>query len=254
MLRSLNEILGYVLMGKDGQMGKIHDFFFSDDDWTIRYLVMDTGPWIFGRKVLISPHVLQQPDWASESIPVNLTREEVKSGPDVDVAKPVSRKYEEELLAHYNWPVYWGVTPTQSGHPFFAPPYLFAKDDNTNDETARQSHLRSAAEMVDYQIFATDGKIGSVSDFILDDENWQIRYMLVDTADSQLDAEKKVLVALEWISKINVGSGEVHIDLTQDAIKFSPAFDPTLPVNRQYEEVLYDYYGRPKYWQVVEKA
>jgi sporulation protein YlmC with PRC-barrel domain len=254
MLRSLNEILGYKLTGRDGQLGKVHDFFFSDDDWTIRYLVMDTGPWIFGRKVLISPHVLQQPVWESESIPVNLTRDEVESSPDIDVAKPVSRKYEEELLTHYNWPVYWGATPTQSGHPIFVSPYLFTNKNDNNDDVAMQSHLRSATELMDYQIFATDGKVGSMTDFILDDENWQIRYMIVNTAGSELDADKKVLVALEWISRINVGSREIQIDLTRDAIKFSPAFDPTLPVNRQYEEVLYDYHGKPKYWQVVEKV
>lgn len=251
MLRSLQELLGYELMAQDGQIGKVHDFFFSDDSWTIRYLVVDTGPWIFGRKVLISPHALRQPVWASETFPVDLTREEVKASPDVDVAKPVSREYEEELLAHYNWPSYWSISPTHAGQPFFTPPYMFTQTDDPEDENERQSHLRSAKELVDYRVFAADGEVGSMTDFILDDEHWQIRYMIVD-ASEKLDADKKVLVALEWIKNIKVESKEMLIDLTKDAIKYSPAFDPTLPVNRQYEEVLYDYHGRPKYWQVAK--
>jgi len=251
MLRSLKELLGYELMANDGNMGTVHDFFFSDEDWTVRYLVVDTGPWIFERKVLISPHALQQPVWASETFPVNLTRDEVKNSPDVDVAKPVSREYEEDLLAHYNWPSYWSISPTHAGQPFFTPPYLFAQEDDSDDDQSQRSHLRSATELVNYKVYTADGEGGSVTDFILDDENWQIRYMIVDSS-SKLDAEKRVLVALEWVSKIKVESKEIRIDLTQDAIKYSPALDPTLPVNRQYEEVLYDYHGRPKYWQVAK--
>lgn len=251
MLRSLNELLGYELMARDDHMGKVHDFFFSDEDWTIRYLVVDTGPWIFGRKVLISPHALLQPVWASRSFPVNLTREEVKASPEVDFAKPVSREYEEELLAHYKWPSYWSITPSHVGQPFFTPPYLFATEDDSDDDQPRKSHLRSATELMGYQVFASDGEAGSVVDFILDDESWQIRYMIIDV-NNKLEADKKVLVALEWIKNIRVESKEMRIDLTQDAIKFSPTFDPTLAVNRQYEEVLYDYHGRPKYWQVAK--
>ncbi|MDX1378951.1 MAG: PRC-barrel domain-containing protein [Anaerolineales bacterium] len=251
MLRSLKELLGYNLVATDGDIGKVHNFFFSDEDWKIRYLVVDTGPWIFGRKVLISPYALQQPVWTSETFPVNLTREGVKASPDIDLAKPVSREYEEELLKHYNWPAYWSITSSQAGQPFFTPPYLFvAQEDNTKEKL--QSHLRSATELIDYQVFATDGEVGNVTDFILEDEDWQIRYMIVDT-NGNLETGKKVMVALEWISRIEVGSQEIQIDLTQDAIKHSPSFDSTLPVNRQYEEVLYDYHGRPKYWQAVEK-
>jgi hypothetical protein len=239
-------------MAKDGQMGKVHDFFFSDIDWMIRYLVVDTGPWIFGRRVLISPQALLQPVWTSETFPVNLTREEVEYSPNVDIAKPVSREYEEELLAHYKWPAYWSVTPTHAGQPFFTPPYLFPQGDDSDEEQSIESHLRSATELTGYQVFTIDnGEGGSMSDFILDDEFWQIRHMIVDISEN-LDAEKKVLVALEWINNIAVESKEIHIDLTEDAIRYSPAFNPAMPVNRQYEEVLYDYHGRPKYWQAVK--
>lgn len=250
MLRSVNELLGYELMATDGQIGNVDDALFSDEDWTIRYLVADTGPWIFGRKVLISPEAFLQPVWASHTFPVNLTREQVKSSPNVDLAKPVSRQYEEKLRAYYNWPVYWGGTHPTHGGPTYVPPNLF-KIRTPPEDATYDTHLRSADELLDYQVSGTDGKAGEMTDFILEDEEWQFRYLVLDTSE-EIGVEKKVLVALEWITSIEVAGKDIFIGLTQEAIRFSPEFDPTVPVNRQYEEVLYDYHGKPKYWQVVK--
>lgn len=251
MFRSLKELLGYQLLAKDGHMGKVHNFLFNDEDWKIRYLVVDTGPWILGRKVLISLLALGQPVWASETFPVDLTREQVKSSPDVDLAKPVSRQYEERLFKHYSWPTYWSMGAAIPGPPAYVPQQLFSKQE---DQTYKEidSHLRSAKELFGYQVNALEGDVGTLTDFIVEDEDWDIRYMVVDIS-SWLGSEKQILVALEWVSNIDVAREEALIDLSQDAVKFSPAFDPSLPVNRQYEEVIYDYYGRPKYWQVVEE-
>jgi hypothetical protein len=251
MFRSLKELLGYQLLAKDGHMGKVHNFLFNDEDWNIRYLVVDTGPWILGRKVLISLLALGQPVWASETFPVDLTREQVKTSPDVDLAKPVSRQYEESLFKHYSWPAYWSMNTTIPGPPAYVSPLLFSQQENQTHQEV-DSHLRSAEELFGYQVNAFEGDVGTLTDFIVEDEDWNIRYMVVDLS-SWLGSEKQILVALEWVSNIDVSRKEVLIDLSQDAVKFSPAFDPSLPVNRQYEEVIYDYHGRPKYWQVMEQ-
>jgi len=246
MLRSLKELIGYEVLATDGLMGKTHDFLFSDDDWRVRYLVIDTGPWILGRKVLISPLALGQPVWASETFPVNLTREQVKSSPDFDLAKPVSRQYEERLHQHYNWAAYWGTAAAIPGRPAHIPPQVFS------DQEEEETHIRSVKELFGYMMSATDSEVGELTDFIVEDDGWQLRYMIVDASDMSED-DKQVLVSLDWINKIDVALKEISIDLTQQAIELSPDFDPGRPVNRQYEEVLYDYYGRPKYWQVVEE-
>jgi hypothetical protein len=107
-------------------------------------------------------------------------------------------------------------------------------------------HLRSTQEVLGYYIHASDGDLGHVEDFIVDDDNWTIRYMVVDTRNWL--PGKKVLVAPEWITEVSWGESKVYVDLTQDAIKDSPEYDPTETVNRLYEERLYDFYGRPKYW------
>ena len=114
-----------------------------------------------------------------------------------------------------------------------------------------ESHLRSTKEVLDYRLNAIDGETGLITDFIVNDEDWQLRYMVVDI--SKLEPKKQVLVALEWLDNIDIVTKEVLINLKRDAIKFSPPFNPALPVNRQYEEVLYDYYGRPKSFTVLDQ-
>lgn len=250
MLRSLKELLGYQISAKDDQIGKVHNFLFDDENWRIRYMVVDTGPWIIGRKVLISLEALGQPVWESKTFPVDLTREQVKNSPDVDLAKPVSRQFEERLHKHYHWAHYWSMTTALSGNPAYIPPQLFKVQEESVDKVQDASHLRSTNEMLDYKVSAIDGEVGFLSDFIVDDDNWQLRYMV--TGINNFESEKQVLIAIEWLDRIDVARKDIFINLKQDAVKFSPSFDPTLPVNRQYEEVIYDYYGRPKYWQVVE--
>lgn len=213
-------------------------------------MVVDTGPWIMGRKVLISLEALGQPVWTSKEFPVNLTREQVKNSPDADLAKPVSRQFEDRLHRHYRWTHYWGMTTALPGNPAHIPPQLFKAQEKPVKKDHEVSHLRSTNEMLDYKIFAIDGEVGFLSDFIVDDDDWQLRYMVTDI--NNFEADKRVLIAIEWLDRIDVARKDISINLKQDAVKFSPSFDPTLPVNRQYEEVIYDYYGKPKTWQVVE--
>jgi stress response protein YsnF len=252
VLRSLEELLGYKLWAQDGHIGEVHDFLFSDEDWMVRYMFVDTGPWILGREVLISLQALGQPVWASQTFPVDLTREQVKTSPGVNLAKPVSRQYEERIRQHYHWPAYWRMNAALPGYPTHIPPQVFAgHEEEVDNENEEESHLRSTKELTGYQVRAVEGEVGKVTDFIVEDEDWQLRYMVVDISD-WLEEDKQILVALTWISDIEVSRDEVAIDLTQEAVKFSPPFDPNLAVNRQYEEVLYDYHGKPKYWQAIE--
>jgi sporulation protein YlmC with PRC-barrel domain len=266
MLRSLNEIRGYSVLDLDGEVvGQTHDFYFDDVSWVVRYLVVDTGVWLPGRKVLVSSVAISRPDWGGGvSLPVQLTREQVKNSPDIDTDKPISRQQETELHEFYDWPPYWSdVTPFDAraaGMP--ADTYMEtmraagkekpppAPDDVMEKvSTAEQTgdpHLRSVAEVLDYDIQTTDGEIGHVEDFVVDSELWIIRYMVIDTRDWL--PGRKVLVAPQWVRDISWPESQVEVDLTRAEIKDSPEYDPSIPVNRGYEERLYDYYGRPKYW------
>jgi stress response protein YsnF len=244
MLRIVKELYGYNIQATDGDIGEVHDFYFDDQFWTIRYLVVDTSKWLSGRKVLISPVALGEPDWRKRVFPVSLTKEQVKNSPDIDTDKPLSRQHEENLREYYSWPFYWDYEAIANVGPMMSA--QSEKKKIAAEKGREDPHLRSTKEVIDYCIHAVDGEVGTVEDFVVEDENWIIRYMVVDTR--KWLPGKKVIVFREWIERVSWADSEVYVDLSREEIKNSPEFDPRQPVNREYEERLYDFYGRPKYW------
>lgn len=259
MIRSASELKGYTIRASDGDIGEVMQFYFDDEKWTIRYLVADTGGWLMGRKVLISPAALGRVDWNSRTLGVNMTKERVENSPSIDTDRPVSRQHESAYYDYYGYPYYWsgpyvwgpvaypvyppiapGAAPGAAGAPSTVDRELAA---------ARQSedvHLRSTMEVTNYYIEASDGDIGHVEDFLIDDESWTIRYIVIDTRNWW--PGKKVLVSPEWIRSVSWSDARVHIDLPRDKIKNGPEYDPSLPLTRDYETQLHKHYGRSEYW------
>lgn len=249
MLRSSNEIRGYSLTATDGDIDKAKDFLFSDLSWIIRYLVADTGTWLPGRQVLISPISLDKPEYLSRSLSVKLTRDQIEESPALETDKPVSRQFEVEFHRFFGWPVYWNgeLAWGAYAHPSELSSVAHEEiNDVAPQEKDDDPHLRSMKEVGKYHIMATDGEIGHVEDFIVDDDTWIVRYIVVDTRNWL--PGKKVVVSPEWIKKVDYGEALVHMDLTQQAIKDSPEYNARTPINREYEEQLYDFHGRRYYW------
>ncbi len=254
MLRSLKEILGYRVVSAEGDLGKVQDFYLDDLSWVIRYLVVETGGWLLGKRVLLSPLILGRPDWETGTLPVGLTRRQVEESPDIDLDQPVSRHQEIRLFRYYGWPFYWASPAMQAPPPEIFAPGEIEEDDplhpggERNPETDYDPHLRSSREVLGYHIRASDESIGHVEDFIVEDAPWVVRYLVIDTRN-WLPFSKKVLLAMEWITGITWAESRVYVDLSREMVEKSPEFDPSLPVNREYEVRLYDFYGRPKYWE-----
>ena len=244
MLRSIKEINGYKISATDGNIGKVHDFFFDDEIWAIRYFVVDLGTWIPGRKVLLIPSVFGEAEWKTLTIPVRLTKDQIRQSPDMRTDIPVSRQEEIKLHEHYTWVPYWAAPP-----PGVAPPVELLQDEKDAEKELQHAdpHLRSVREVTGYHIQASDGEIGHVEEFIVDDTDWFIRYMVIDTRNWL--PGRKVLVSPGWIDQISWRESKVFVDLPKEMIKKSPEYDPSAPINREYEERLYDFYGRPKYWK-----
>lgn len=243
MLRSVHNLGKFTIGARDGEIGQVHAFLFDGHTWVVRYLVVDTGKWLPGRKVLITPAALGRPDWENRVFPVDLTREQVKNSPDIDVDKPVSRQREVELHSYYDWAPYWGV-----GYGAVAPTAQPAMVDRQAVQEAAKGdpNLRSTREVKGYRIHATDDEIGHVDDFIVSDEDWVIRYLVVDTRNWL--PGRHVLISPEWVENIGWEEQEVWVGVTKQAVKDSPEYDSSTPVSREYEEQIYDYYSRPKYW------
>lgn len=113
-------------------------------------------------------------------------------------------------------------------------------------QASGDSHLRSTKEVTSYYIEASDGDIGHVEDFLIEDESWTIRYIVVDTRNWW--PGKKVLVSPEWIEQVSWTDSRVRVDVSRDTIKNCPEYDPSTPLSRDYENRLYRHYGRSKYW------
>jgi uncharacterized protein YrrD len=249
MLRNVNRLVGYAIRATDGDLGKVDECYFDDQTWTIRYLVVETGSWLAGRKVLLSPAALGEPDSKSRTFAANLTMEQVGNSPDLDTAKPVSRQHEMALSGHYAWPMYWGTGLSTGGMYGAAPlgPMTYEKTDGGDEASAPESHddphLRSTRSVAGYQLHATDGDLGHVVDYIIDDETWQVRFLVVDTANWL--PGRRVLISPQWIKSVEWGEAKVIVDLSREEIKGSPEFDPLQPVSVDYEGKLHDHYGRP---------
>lgn len=251
MKRSIKSLLGYTLKETDGEIGKVEEFYFDDQSWIIRYLIVKTGNWFSEKKVLLSPGVVQKSDWEHKEFFVSLTREQIVDSPDIDTEKPVSRQQEEQLSAYYPWEGYWETDSYAHGGGIFGmmPSELYESEniqsqnvDNDNPEN-NNSHLRSTKEVIGYHIHATDGEIGRVTDYIVDDTTWEIKFLVVMTGN-WLDG-RKVLLAIKWIQEVNWDNSVVIVNITTEAVNASPEFDPSQGVNDAYEHTLYDYYGRP---------
>jgi hypothetical protein len=247
MMRSVNELSNYVLEAEDGEIGRCKDFLFDDKRWTVRYMVADTGKWLLGRKVLISPISLGEPDWNSRLFAVRLTKKQIEKAPGLDEDAPVSRQYETNWSQYYGWPYYWDGFHTWGAVNY--PGALYKEkilENKTIGIDSGDEHLRSFHEVMGYHIQANDDEIGHVEDFIIDDVTWTIRFMVVDTRNWL--PGRKVLITPTWISSVNWAKRKVRVDLTREQVMGSPEYDPSAPVNREYEARLYDFYGRPKYW------
>jgi hypothetical protein len=250
MLRSANALKGYSIHATDGDIGYVDQFYFDDQSWGIRYLVVQTGQWLLERKVLISNYSIGEVDENERKLLVTLTKEQIENSPDYDQHLPVSRRWEANYAAYYGWSPYWESTgfydpisaPGMIGTaPFLIPPENTEGSVASENTSEEDSHLQSTHDVSGYHIKASDGDIGHVVDFILDDRTWTIRYVEVDTRNWW--PGKKVLFAPAWIQDIEWSQGQVAVNLPRQTIQEAPEYDPNHPISAQYEIDLLDYYG-----------
>jgi sporulation protein YlmC with PRC-barrel domain len=265
MLRTMKYLEGYAVHASDGIIGHVADFYFDDQAWVIRYLVVETGNWLLSRKVLISPISIGHPNWVEKILPVSITKEQVKNSPDIDTDKPVSRQHEIEYLGYYGYSNYWGGGNLWGwgAYPYMMmpnygdlaeSPHLAEPEEieaNTIKEARLQQnenlHLRSYKEVMGYHIEAEDGDIGHLQDLLVDDETWAIRYLIVNTSNWWIGHE--VLIAPQWIRNVIWSEDKVSVSLTRQVIQGAPPFDSAKQLTRELELNIFKYYGHTGYWE-----
>jgi sporulation protein YlmC with PRC-barrel domain len=243
------EMTGYAIHGKDGQIGNVHDVYFSDDSWTVRYLVVDTSIWIFGKKVLVSPHAVRRVDLQQQKVFLDLTKSQVENGPELLPDLPLEREQEATYNEYYRWPLYWHIgtlsyhVTTEFKGPAGAGPIT---ERPPIPEEAQgpmpEPRLRSLNSVTQYEFTARGGDIGKANDALIDPRNWTIRYLVVDT--NAFLPGGKVLVAPDWIEGIRWQDEKVAADLERQAVETAPEFDLNRRLTRTYERRLMRHYGK----------
>ncbi len=249
-LKRAKEILGYDLGAEDGRIGECYDFLFDDTSWVIRYIVADTRKWLPGRKVLISPIAIGSADKSTHTLQISLTKDQIRDSPPLDSDAPVSRRYEILFNRYYAWSHYWDGDLAWGVHPY--PQLLQQPNGELIDELGElpeeKTHLKSVEEVTGYQILATDTDIGHLEDFVVEEETWIIRYLIVDTSN-WLPGSKRVIVPTAWVERVDWARSAIIMKIAGTRLRESPEYDHDRPIDREYEKKIFDLYGLPYYWQ-----
>jgi hypothetical protein len=253
MILAETALRGYNLEATDGELGVIKDCLFDDRYWNLRWFVVDTGPWLIGRKILIHPSAVTHVDLESEKIFVNLTKRQIEDSPSATTDEPVSREWQNNLYDYYGWDSMWGNASYYIGYPDI--PLARGGPLTLGGETsdlhvpgseheygldAGDPHLRSANALRGYHVDATDGAIGHVGNFLFDDESWTIRYIVVDTKVWWFG--QQVLLSPVGVRDIAAVDHAIHVKISREQVKSSPPWDPSEQIHQDYERRLQQHY------------
>lgn len=244
MYRSLKELNGYSIQAIDGDKGKVKNFLFDEETWIIRYLDIDLGNFFIEKRVLIPKEQLGTPEWDNKHFPVKLSVKRIEDSPGLEHDLPVSRKYEAELAKHYEVVPYWpnDMLLYPNRESMFMSNQIIRIPKNMNKEKGVDTSLRSFSEVRGYLIKSPDDSFGHIEDLIIDDLDWQIVYVILDTKNI-VPWSRQVVLPIEFIKEISFPDREVRIDLSKETIKNAPEYDPDKIMNYEYERSIYDFYG-----------
>jgi hypothetical protein len=255
MLWNTSIIKGFSISASDGHIGTISDFLFDDVNWHVRWLVVETGDWLSGRKVLLPSSALAHLNQEHSDCPIKLTMQQIKDSPDVDTERPVSRQMEANVYGYYGYSPYWyygylgsvgflggSANLGEIGGALPGVPGSQREEETADAEHSHDDvHLRSVKEVTDYHIQASDGQIGHIEDFLLEDADWSIGYLVIDTKNWW--PAKKVLISPHCVKEVDWSTRFVNVDLDRQTVKGAPAYDTAMTIDRNFEAVFRNYYG-----------
>jgi sporulation protein YlmC with PRC-barrel domain len=254
MMQVISALKGSAIEASDGRVGTVADFLFDDASWRVRWLVVDCGTWLTGRKVLIHPSAVSMADLERHRFAVALTKAQIEKSPELADDQPVSQQMENRLYTYYGWDPLWNgpylsETPGAIAWPYMAPPY-FGLGLNTAEAHGKglrlqgaDPHVRSVDEVTGYHIHAVDGEIGHVENFMVDDADWSIHYFIVDTRNWW--SGKRVLISPLAVKSIDWFERRVEIDVSREQVNSSPPWDPLDVFTQLDAKLLHKHYGWP---------
>jgi hypothetical protein len=219
MLQSIKQLYGNKLAALDGDIGHVKDFYFDDENWVVRYLVADTGSWLTGRLVLLTPHAFGKLDQDEKTLHIKLHKKKIQDSPSIESHKPVSRQYETDYYGYYGWPTYWDGSAMwgMGSYPVVLPPSKKEMEIQKKYHHRDDKHLRSMQAVTGYHIQSADGEIGHVNSFLVDDKSWAIHELVIETGHWY--SGKEILIPTSKVKKISYEEAKVFVSLTKADIQ-----------------------------------
>jgi hypothetical protein len=235
MLISTKCVLDCFVENEEGTVGRLEDLLFDDESWTVRYLVVETGGWIYQHQVLLRPESIEVGDWPNRCVRTRLSHHELEEAPDVSSHRPVSQHKSSFTAQYPSWPSIGTFSP------------LAIPDVAPADDEPGEPHLRSIQDVIGYRMEASEGEVGHLAELILNEParqqgSWAFEGLVVDRG--YLLPGRKVVLAPRQVSAIVCDVRTIYLAMTRKEVDDSPAFQPNAPENHRIEDVLYDYYGK----------
>lgn len=247
-MKNLSDVESYKVVASDGDVGSVVGFLLDDERWTVRYLVVETGGFVGGRRLLVSPIGFRKRPNPHGRFHLGMTIDKVQKSPSIDLTQPISRKQEREFNDYNRYPPYWGLKGLwgAGAHPSALVMRQGSSETLGDTNAAMECRLRSDKDLRGLEVQGRDGEIGRISDFIIDAETWEVRYWVVATGSWW--PEHRVLIAPQWATLTSATEQSLHVDISRESFMTGPAWNPAVPIGREYETRLYGHYARPVYW------
>jgi PRC-barrel domain len=175
MLHDLKTVIGSSVFATDGEIGNVRNLLFDDCTWTIHYLVVDVGSWLTRKDLVLPITAIERPDWEKKAFHLRLTKKQARDSPGVDAEEPVSRQQEIAMKQYFGSLACWvdsglgaSTIPTGRKYPV---------------HTKQDPHLRSIWNLSGYPVWTTDGELGYLESFIMDETSWHLGYLSVRAGD-----------------------------------------------------------------------
>jgi sporulation protein YlmC with PRC-barrel domain len=249
MLRSCKSLEGYSLHARDGEIGHLKTLHFNDEDWSIKYLVIDIGGFWSEKKVLLLPNSAFEFSWIEQNISVNLDREQIKQALPYSADLPVTEQH--QLLNKINFKSLYLIEPWSGSFlPLWFPDLEAGKALSNLVKEIGDKDLRCVKMINGYKVVLKDKEIGKVEDFVLDCNQWKLRDIVIDT--NNLFQRNKKIIPVSKIKIFDTDSEKIELDISSSELQDFPDYNEHDAVNREYVVKFYDYYGRLKYSDKVQ--
>jgi len=258
MLFALNGLFGCQVAAINDGVGTVKDFLFDVQNWKLRWMVMDTGHWLPGRKVLIHPSAIVPLELPPKpalpmvsmgqtlTVLVRLTKQQIEASPEEGEDEPVTRQMQQRLYEYYGLDPLWGglsfgadaIAPRPSGQPHPAEVAEGVAAGPPGDP-----RLGSVADVKGYAVHATDGDLGHVESVLADDVKWDVRYFVIATRNwlpgKLVELATFAVTGVDWVER------RVNVNVTRDQVRSAPDFDPVAMADEVMQEQLRRHFGWP---------